>query len=209
MGFDPSLVRRAVRHLRKADPVLGNVIRRVGPFQMRTERRRFIALARAIVGQQISGKAARSIWTRLQETVKPSRITAASLARLSPQKLRSAGVSPQKAAYLHDLAAKTADGSVRLSRIGRLSDAAVIDELVQVKGIGPWTAQMFLMFSLCRLDVFAPDDLGLRSAIRNLYNLPELPNAETSLAVAQPWRPYQTIASWYLWRSIELDPADV
>ena len=208
MSFDPAQVRRGLRHLKTSDPILGEVIRRVGPFRMKTERRRFVALSRAIVGQQISGEAARSIWNRLRQTVSPERITADSIARLSPEQLRSAGVSPQKASYLHDLAAKATDGTIRLSRLGRRPDAEVVDELIQVKGIGVWTAQMFLMFSLCRIDVFAPDDLGLRSAIRNLYELADLPDKETSTDVAQPWRPYQTIASWYLWRSIELDPVE-
>ena len=173
---------------------------------MKTERRRFVALARAIIGQQISGRAARSIWRNLQETVKPARITPVTIARLTADQLRSAGVSPQKASYLHDLAEKAGNGCVRLNRIGRLGDVDVIDELVQVKGIGVWTAQMFLMFSLCRIDVFAPDDLGLRSAIRDLYDLSELPDKQTATEIADPWRPYQTIACWYLWRSTELDP---
>jgi DNA-3-methyladenine glycosylase II len=208
MSFDPAQVRRAIRHLKASDPILGSVIGRVGPFCMKTERRRFVALSRAIIGQQISGKAARSIWNRLQQTLKPERITADSIARLSPEQMRAVGVSPQKASYLHDLAAKSNDGTVRLSRLGRRLDAEVVDELIQVKGIGIWTAQMFLMFSLCRMDVFAPDDLGLRSAIRDLYNLSELPDRQTSTDIAQSWRPYQTIASWYLWRSIELDPVE-
>lgn len=204
MSFDPTLVRRGLRHLKAADPILADVIRRVGPFNMTVERRRFVFLARAIIGQQISGKAARSIWRNLNNSLKPQRITAAAIANRSAAELRLAGVSPQKAAALHDLATKTLDRTVRLNRLSQLSDDAVVAELIQIRGVGVWTAQMFLMFSLCRPDVFAPNDLGLRSALRNLYQLPDLPDSTTSLELAAPWRPYQTIASWYLWRSIEL-----
>lgn len=206
MSFDPTLVRRGVRHLSAVDPILGNHIRRLGPFRLKVERRRFVALARSIVAQQISGKAAKSIWNRLNETVKPQRLTAASVAALSLEQLRSAGISPQKATYLHDLAARSTDGSIPWSRLSRLSDEEIITHLTQVKGIGVWTAQMFLMFSMCRPDIFAPDDLGLRSAIRRLYDLDELPDKQTSLEIAEPWRPYQTIASWYLWRTTEPHP---
>lgn len=206
MSFDPTLVRRGIRHLQTVDPVLGAHIDQAGPFRLKVERRRFVALARSIVAQQISGKAASSIWKRLQQAVRPGRISPATIAAMSFEQLRAAGISPQKAGYLHDLAARFIDGSLRLSRISRLSDEDVIAELVQVRGIGVWTAQMFLMFSLCRIDVFAPDDLGLRAAIRHLYDLEELPDRQTSLTIAEPWRPYQTIASWYLWRTTEENP---
>lgn len=206
MSFDPDLVRRGIRHLQKADPVLGAHIEQAGPFRLKVERRRFVALARSIVAQQISGKAAASIWKRLQQAVKPGRISPATIAAMSFEQLRAAGISPQKARYLHDLAARSLDGSLRLNRISRLSDEEVIAALIQVKGIGVWTAQMFLMFSLCRIDVFAPDDLGLRAAIRHLYGLDDLPDRQRSLAIAEPWRPYQTIASWYLWRTVEQNP---
>jgi DNA-3-methyladenine glycosylase II len=203
MSFDPALVRRGIRHLQKVDPVLGQHIEQAGPFRLKAERRRFVALARSIVAQQISGKAASAIWKRLQQAVKPGGISPATIAAMSFEQLRAAGISPQKAAYLHDLAARATDGSLRLNRLGRLPDDDVIAELIQVKGIGVWTAQMFLMFSLCRIDVFAPDDLGLRAAIRRLYDLEELPDRQMSLSIAEPWRPYQTIASWYLWRTTE------
>jgi DNA-3-methyladenine glycosylase II len=206
MSFDPVLVRRGIRHLQRVDPVLGAHIEQAGPFRLKAERRRFVALARSIVAQQISGKAASSIWKRLQQAVKPGHISPATIAAMSPEQLRAAGISPQKARYLHDLAARATDGSLRLQRLSRLANDEVIAELTQVKGIGVWTAQMFLMFSLCRIDIFAPDDLGLRAAIRRLYELEELPDRQRSLAIAEPWRPYQTIASWYLWRTSEENP---
>jgi DNA-3-methyladenine glycosylase II len=206
MSFEPELIRRGLRHLQQVDPILGRHIADMGPFRLRAERRRFVSLARAIVGQQISGKAARSIWIRLHQTLKPRRMSPQTIAAMSIEELRGAGLSTQKATYLHDLAAKATDGTVRLNRLSRLPDDEVIAQLIQVKGIGVWTAQMFLMFSLCRPNVFAPDDLGLRAAIQRLYGLEELPDRQTSLQIADPWRPYQTIASWYLWRTTEAEP---
>jgi DNA-3-methyladenine glycosylase II len=131
---------------------------------------------------------------------------AETIARLAPEELRQAGVSPQKLSYLLDLATKVADGTIRLDRMGRLSDERVIEELTQVKGIGRWTAQMFLIFSLGRPDVFPHDDLGVRSGIRRLYSLDELPDKQTSLAIGSRWSPFSSVASWYCWRVLELEP---
>ena len=118
--------------------------------------------------------------------------------------LRSVGLSSQKTSYVLDLTQKALDGTLALPTIGRCSDEEVIERLVQVRGIGRWTAQMFLIFSLGRLDVFPEDDLGVRSAIRNLYGLSDLPDKATSRQIAAPWKPYATVASWYCWRSLEL-----
>ena len=204
MPFEAEAVASARRHLRKKDPVMRWLIDVVGPFTLKARRDRFGMLVRSIISQQISGKAARSIGQRLEALIATAKITPHTLAALRIDELRSVGVSPQKAGYLHDLAAKVDSGVVRLSRAGRMPDEEVIAELVQVKGIGVWTAQMFLMFSLGRLDVFPHEDLGIRSALRKLYNLPDLPDRETSHQIATPWRPYATIASWYLWRSHEV-----
>jgi DNA-3-methyladenine glycosylase II len=204
MAFNFQVVAAARRHLRKRDPTLRRLIDAVGPFTLKVRRDRFGMLARSIISQQISGSAARSIGKRLEQLVAPGAVTPHALASLTIAELRSVGVSPQKAGYLHDLAAKVDSGAVHLDRAGRMSDDEVIAELVQVKGVGVWTAQMFLMFSLGRLDVFPHDDLGIRSALRKLYGLAELPDRATSLEIAQPWRPYATIASWYCWRSHEL-----
>jgi DNA-3-methyladenine glycosylase II len=203
MTMQNNEIEQAIRHLRKADPVMRNVIRKAGPFTMQLHRNRFRALVFSILGQQISGKAAASIRARLIEYLKPEQISPQSIARLTPEKLRRVGVSLQKANYLLDLATQVAEGKLRLDRVARMSDEDVIDALVQVKGIGVWTAQMFLIFSLGRPDVFPHDDLGVRSAIRNLYGLEELPNKEISHRIATPWRPYATVASWYCWRSLE------
>jgi DNA-3-methyladenine glycosylase II len=144
----------------------------------------------------------------LQARVDGRRITAASVAALSLDELRSVGLSPQKASYLHDLAARELDGRLNLRHIGRLDDEAVIEQLIRVKGVGRWTAQMFLIFGLGRLDVFPHDDLGVRAALQRLYGLDGLPDKAAGHALAEPWRPYATIGTWYCWRSGDVDRAE-
>jgi DNA-3-methyladenine glycosylase II len=201
----PTDIQKARRHLRAADPVMKAVIDAVGPFTLSLERNRFGMLVRSIISQQISGIAACAIRKRLQELAGPEGLKSANLARFTASELRSVGLSPQKASYLADLARKVNDGTVDLRHIGRLSDEQVVEQLTQVKGIGRWTAQMFLIFSLGRLDVFPHDDLGVRTAIRDRYELTDLPDKTTALAIAAPWRPYATVASWYCWRSLDVD----
>ena len=176
----------------------------VGPFTLKTERDRFWMLVRSIISQQISVGAARSIRRRIEESFAPAKVTPEGLLDMGPDQLRSFGLSPQKTTYIRDLASKVNDGTVRLRTIGRLSDEAVIDHLIQVKGIGRWTAQMFLIFALGRLDVFPVDDHGVRVAIRDRYGLGQLPDRATAVEIAGPWRPYASVASWYCWRSIDL-----
>ena len=197
-------IEAGLRHLRSADPVLARLMERVGPYTLKLDPDRFRNLARSIISQQISVKAASSIRLRLEQFLAPHKMTAASLAGCSIEDLRSVGVSPQKSGYLLDLSAKVVSGEVRLKQLARMSDDRAIAELVKIKGVGVWTAQMVLMFSLGRLDVLAHDDLGLRSAMRNLYRLDDLPGKQQCLEIAAPWRPYASIASWYLWRSHEL-----
>jgi DNA-3-methyladenine glycosylase II len=180
------------------------VIRRVGPCGLQLRRDRFHMLVRSILSQQISGYAAQAIRGRLEALVAPQALSAKNLAALSVEQLRTVGVSAQKAQYLLSLATKVRDGELRLNALGRLRDEAVIEQLVQVKGIGVWTAQMFLIFSLGRPDVMPCDDLGIRQAIRKLYGLEDMPDKATSLRIAESWRPYASIASWYCWRSLEL-----
>ena len=180
------------------------VIKQVGPFKLTLQPGRFQVLVRSIVSQQISTSAARSIRQRLEDLVAPGKITPETIKQLSNEQLRSVGLSNQKANYISDLGQRTQSGELRLNQIGRLSDERVIEQLTQVKGIGRWTAQMFLMFCLGRPDVLPDDDLGIRSAIRNLYELDELPDKETCHEIAEPWRPYATVACWYCWRSLEL-----
>jgi DNA-3-methyladenine glycosylase II len=197
-------IEKGLKHLRQADPVMRTLIRKAGPYRFQCRRDRFQSLVSSIISQQISGSAARSIRQRLFDYVAPEKLQPENLCRLSPDVLRSLGLSSQKASYLLDLANRVASGELRLDTLGRLADDQVIEQLVEVKGIGVWTAQMFLMFSLGRPDVFPHDDLGVRTAIRNLYGLEELPDKSTSHRIAEPWRPYASIASWYCWRSLEL-----
>jgi DNA-3-methyladenine glycosylase II len=191
-------------HFRRHDPTMHAVIRRVGPFRLRPQRNRFGMLVRSIVFQQISMAAARSIYARLEAKAGPAGITPQSLAALELTELRSAGLSPQKASYIADLAHKVADERVRLDRLGRLGDERVIEELVQVKGIGRWTAQMFLIFALGRPDVFPVDDLGVRGAIQKLYGFAEMPTKEECLAIGRRWSPFATVGAWYCWRYLDL-----
>ena len=172
--------------------------------QLTLHRDRFHALASAIISQQISGKAAASIKRRLIEHLAPEKIAPHTLIRLTKEDLRSVGVSNQKATYLLDLAGRVGAREVQLERMGRLTDDQVVESLTRIKGIGVWTAQMFLIFSLGRLDVFPDADLGIRSAIKNLYGLDDLPDKDLSHRIAAPWRPYATVASWYCWRSLDL-----
>lgn len=196
----------AVLHLRR-DKVLRRVIDAVGPFQLRLERDRFRMLARSIISQQISTAAARSIRARLEALTAPDGITPASIVRLDEAQLRSVGLSARKASFIRDLAAKVHAEEVALARLGRMKDEDVIADLTQIRGIGRWTAQMFLIFALGRLDVFPEDDLGVRAAIRNLYALAEMPDKHTAREIAAQWRPYASVASWYCWRSLDLKKA--
>jgi DNA-3-methyladenine glycosylase II len=191
-------------HFRRNDPILHGVVRRVGPFRLKPSRDRFGMLVRSIISQQISVGAARAIRGRLEQLVGQDGIKPAVIAALTPTQLRSVGLSPQKAAYMHDLAAKVQSGEVRLARMGRLSDEAVIEELIQVKGIGRWTAQMFLIFALGRADVFPVDDFGVRAAITKMYGFAEPPARPALLEIGQRWSPFASIASWYCWRYLEL-----
>ena len=204
MAFSRPTIDAAVKHLRVADPVMRNVIRQVGPFTLKPGGDRFAMLVRSIISQQISTKAARSIRQRLQDLCPDQKLTAENLSRFDPDELRTAGVSPQKARYIGELCVAVVEERLRLRQLGRFSDEAVIEQLIQVKGIGRWTAQMFLIFALGRLDVFPHDDLGIRTAIRNLYGLDDLPDKQASHEIAEPWRPYASVASWYCWRSGDL-----
>jgi DNA-3-methyladenine glycosylase II len=203
MSVDHRIIQR---HFRRADPILAKVIRQVGPATLKPQRDRFKILVRSILSQQISVGAARSIRLRLESLLEPDAIRPAVIARLSIDELRTVGVSRQKAGYLLDLAQKCGDGTVRLDRLGRMSDEQVIEELIQVRGIGRWSAHMFLIFALGRPDVFPLDDFGVRSAIRRLYELDESPAKDVFLEIGNRWRPYASIGSWYCWRFLDLNP---
>lgn len=204
MSIPAAKVEAAIRHLNTVDPIMKNLIRQAGPFTLKLDRNRFGMLVRSILSQQISTAAARSIRLRLNALIEPMPLSAEAIVSLTDEQLRSAGLSRQKASYLKDLSERVLDQRLRLERIGRLSDDDAINELVQVKGIGRWTAQMFLIFSLGRLDVFPHDDLGVRSSIKELYELEELPNKQQSHEIAAMWKPYSSIATWYCWRLIDV-----
>jgi DNA-3-methyladenine glycosylase II len=197
-------IERAVKHLRRADPVLKEVIRKAGPFTMKLRNDRFQSLVVAILSQQISGKAALAIRKKLLDRVGGKKgLRPEIVAALKMKELRACGLSKQKATYILDLAKRVHKGTLPLQRIARMSDVEVIEALVEVKGIGEWTAHMFLIFSLGRLDVMPHGDYGVRVAIQKMYGLDELPNRETCHRIAEPWRPYASIAAWYCWRSLE------
>ena len=158
---------------------------------------------RSIVYQQLSGKAALTIFNRLIAAAKADPLTPESILKLRPARMRALGLSQQKLAYIRGLARMTRDGQVRFDQVHLLEDAAIIEHFTQVKGIGVWTAQMFLIFALRRLDVLPTGDLGVRAAIKKAYNLPELPTPAEMEKIASAWRPYCSVASWYLWRSLD------
>jgi DNA-3-methyladenine glycosylase II len=195
-------MRRAILHLTQADPVLGNIIERVGPYRIQYTPPDFETLVRSIVFQQLSGTSARAIFARLTQVAGASRMTPGSTLSLTPVDVRRVGLSQQKAKYLRDLAEKTQAGTIDFSRLPRLPDDEVIEHLTSVKGVGVWTAQMFLIFALRRPDVLATGDLGIRSAVRKAYRLRSLPTPAKVEKLGAPWRPYRTVACWYLWRSL-------
>jgi DNA-3-methyladenine glycosylase II len=196
-------------HFRRHDPVLHAVIRRVGPYTLRPNRDRFGMLVSSIVSQQISTAAARAIKARLAALVTPRTIEPAAIQALGDARLRSAGLSRQKIEYLRDLSRRASDGRLKLATIGRLGDDAIIRQLSEIKGIGTWTAQMFLIFSLGRPDVFPAGDFGVRAAIARLYGHADLPPKGVLHEIGQRWSPYATIGSWYCWRYLDgLTPAE-
>ena len=197
--------RAALAHLKKADPILGKIIARVGPYRLEPRRTgtHYDALVRSIVFQQLSGKAASTIHRRLCELYPKKNPRADLLLATTDEVLRGAGLSRQKIGYLRDLATRVADRSLPLAHLGRLPDDAIIEHLVQVKGIGRWTVQMFLMFRLGRADVLPELDLGIQTAIQRAYGLRKRPTPKDVVRIGAKWRPYASVASWYLWRSLE------
>ena len=201
----PSKHRAAISHLKSVDPVLGRIIDVVGPCRLEARRTgtHYDALVRSIVFQQLSGKAASTIHRRFTEIYPGKRPRAEHVLSTAEERLRAAGLSRQKIGYLRDLSARVADRSLPLAHLGRLSDDAIIEHLVQVKGIGRWTVQMFLMLRLGRPDVLPELDLGVQNAIQRAYGLRKRPTPKDVLRIGEKWRPYASIASWYLWRSLE------
>ncbi|HEX4112775.1 MAG TPA: DNA-3-methyladenine glycosylase [Stellaceae bacterium] len=197
----------AVRALAKADPILGRAMRRHGAFALTVNRggTPFELLAHAVVRQQLSNKAAATIEARLIAALGGT-CTPEIVARAEPDLLRGAGLSRAKAATLRDLAAKTLDGTIPGFRaLNRMEDDAIIEHLTQVKGVGVWTAQMFLMFSLARPDIMPVTDYGVRKGFQRVYDHAALPAPKAVLDYAEIWRPWRSVASWYLWRAADAD----
>jgi DNA-3-methyladenine glycosylase II len=197
--------RKARIHLSKADPILARIIAEVGPVGIQPRRERFQALARAIIFQQLAGAAANAIYGRFVglfpgvEFPSPEQV----LARTDAE-LRAVGLSEKKALYIKDLAAHIRDRKLDFHRFHRMTDEEIIEHLIMVKGIGRWTAEMFLMFNLGRPDVMPADDLGVQNAVRRHYRMRQRPTRKRLLKHAERWRPYRTAAAWYLWRSLNI-----
>ena len=196
-------MRKAVNHLKKCDPVLCAIIERVGPCRMEYGVPEFCSVAEAIVYQQLNGKAAVTIFKRFA-ALAGEPLTPEGILKLSDEQLRSVGLSKQKSAYLKDLAAKTAAGLLDFSRLPELTDEQVIQHLTQVKGVGVWTAHMFLMFSLRRPNVLPTGDYGVQVAIRKHYRKRKLPKPKDMEKLAKAWEPYRSVACWYMWRSLDI-----
>src|SRR5579863_1160971 len=193
----------AIRHLKSCDPVLGELIERVGPYSIEFREPTFETLVRSIVFQQLSGKVARVIYGRLEGAVPERRVTPEGVLAMRFERMRRLGLSRQKTVYIRDLARQTIKGKVVFDALPNFPDEDVITHLTAVKGIGEWTAQMFLIFALRRHNVLPTGDLGIRSAIKKAYRLAELPKPREVEELARGWHPYCTIASWYLWRSLD------
>jgi len=205
-------MKKAIQHLKKSDPVMEAIIEQVGPFAMQYREPVFQTLVRSIVYQQLSGKAALTIFNRLLEAaragMRPDQaklqpVTPEAILKLRPQKMRALGLSQQKVAYLRELARMTRDGDIQFQKLPELGDTEVIAHLTRVKGVGVWTVHMFLMFALRRPDVLPVGDLGVRTAMKKAYGLADLPKPAEMERIAAAWRPWCSVASWYLWRSLE------
>jgi DNA-3-methyladenine glycosylase II len=194
-------MRKALLHLKKSDPVMRAIIKRVGPCKMQFGEPKFHSLAEAIVYQQLNGKAAVTIFKRFA-ALAGDPLTPAGILKLTPDQMRSVGLSKQKSSYLFDMAERAHRGELDFSRLPEMSDEEVIEHLTQVKGVGIWTAHMFLMFTLRRPNILPTGDFGVRTAIKKHYNKRKLPKPEQMEKVAKPWAPYRSIACWYLWQSL-------
>ncbi len=208
---------RARRQLAAADPTMAALIERVGKIDLATRLRRrseekpadaYGALLRAIVGQQLSTKAARTIYGRVLELFNGETPSPAQLLEAGEEDLRAAGLSGRKVEYVRDLATHVLDGELELDRLGDLGDEEVIEEIVAVRGLGVWTAEMFLLFHLERPDVLSGGDLGIRKAVQIEYDLEEMPPPTKVIEIGEPWRPHRSLASLYLWESLANTPVD-
>jgi DNA-3-methyladenine glycosylase II len=196
-------MRKAINHLKKSDPVMRSIIDRVGPCRMEFGEPVFHSLAEAIVYQQLNGKAAATIFKRFA-AIAGEPVTPQGIVNLTDQQLRAVGLSKQKSSYLRDMAERAVRGEVDFTRLPEMTDQEVIKHLTQVKGVGVWTAHMFLMFTLKRPNVLPTGDFGVQTAIKKHYNKRKLPKPVQMEKIAKPWEPYRSVACWYLWRSLDI-----
>lgn len=196
-------MRAAVIHLKKSDPVLRAIIGRVGPYRIEYGPPEFQSLAESIVYQQLNGKAASTIFERFA-ALAGDPVTPKGILKLTESQMRSVGLSKQKSSYLRDMAERATRGDLDFSKLHELPDEEVVKHLTQVKGVGEWTAQMFLMFTLRRPNVLPTGDFGVQTAIKKHYNKRKLPKPLQMEKIARPWEPYRSVACWYLWRSLDL-----
>jgi DNA-3-methyladenine glycosylase II len=207
-ALTPDGYEKARRVLMRRDPILAVAIKQIGPCGMADRQRKdhLTALVGAIVSQQLSTRAAATIFGRFVALFPENHIPdAAAIAAQSDASLRGVGLSGQKVGYLRDLSLRIADGRLNLDELDALSDEVVIERLTAVKGFGRWTAEMFLMFRLHRPDVLPAGDLGIVNAIQRLYRLRKRPDAKRVLKIGEAWRPYRSVASWYLWQSLKFE----
>jgi DNA-3-methyladenine glycosylase II len=208
-SLTPDGYARARRALMRRDPILGAAIKRIGPCLMAERQRKdhLSALVGSIVSQQLSTKAAATIFARFLALFPDHHIPdAAAIAGQTDAALRGAGLSGQKVGYMRDLSARIADGRLNLDELEALPDEDVIARLTSVKGFGRWTAEMFLMFRLHRPDVLPAGDLGIVNAVQRLYGLRKRPDAKRVLKIGEAWKPYRSVASWYLWQTLRNEP---
>jgi DNA-3-methyladenine glycosylase II len=196
-------MRKAINHLKKSDPILSAIIKRVGPCRMEFGPPEFHSLAEAIVYQQLNGKAAVTIFKRFA-ALAGDPVTPEGILKLTDAQLRSVGLSKQKSSYLQDMAGRAARRELDFARLPGMTDDEVIKHLTQVKGVGVWTAQMFLMFTLRRPNVLPTGDYGIQMAIKKHYKKRKMPKPEGMAKIAKSWEPYRSVACWYLWRSLDI-----
>jgi 3-methyladenine DNA glycosylase/8-oxoguanine DNA glycosylase len=196
-------MRKAINHLKKVDPLLGALIEKVGPYRMEYGEPTFHSVAEAIIYQQLNGKAAVTIFKRFTDLA-GSPLTPEGILKLTEEQLRAVGLSKQKSSYVRDLAEKARTGVLDFSKLAEQSDDEVIEHLTQVKGVGVWTAHMFLMFTLRRPDVLPTGDYGIQAAMKKHYRKRKLPKPKDMEKIAKCWSPYRSVACWYLWRSLDI-----
>lgn len=189
-------------HLNK-DQRLAKLIRTIGNYEIRITKNKYESLVEAIITQQLSGSAAKSISKKFRNMYSTRFPKPIDVIKTSDTRLRRAGLSKMKTEYIKDVSKKIESRDLQLSKISKLSDEEVVAELTKIRGIGRWTAEMFLIFTLGRLDILPVGDLGLRKGIQKLYSMPEIPKDEEIRKIAEKWRPYRTIATWYIWKSLQ------